>query len=291
MNNGLFTHAGDERQTRVTPSGHHVRMLNAEAPLPTPWSRRRWLLSAGATALAGCASPPGPQPQDDALARSAWARATDLDGMHAAGEWTHYRYGNRRPTDYSPTQREGRPAVHAVSHAGNSTLRLPLQPKPLQPGTRLRFSWWVPALLPEANLRDKTTDDAVVRIILSFDGDHSGWTQRDHMLSNLVQLVTGEPLPDSSLMYVWDNREPVGAVIDNPHTRRIRKLVVQQGPGRLHQWVEHERDVWRDFQQAFGTPPGPLTGLGIMTDSNNTGADAQAWFGPLSLRTGASFAG
>lgn len=253
-------------------------------PAP-PWRRRQWLLAGGAAVLGGCAWTPR-EPADDGLNASAWARATRLDGLSAAGTWVHYRYGNRRPTRYTPTQRDGRAAMHAVSQAGNSTLRLALQPHNLRSGARLRFSWWVPALMPEADMRQRDTDDAVVRVILSFDGDHSAWTQRDHMLSEMVRLVTGEPLPDASLMYVWANREPVGAVIDNPHTRRIRKLVVQQGPAGLGHWVDHERDIVSDFVHAFGKPPGPLTGLGVMTDSNNTGADVQAWFGPLALRDG-----
>ena len=267
-------------------------MLTADAnSTPVPgWRRRQWLLAGGAALLGGCATAPQ-EPGEDALGTSAWARATRLEGLSAAGPWVHYRYGNRRPTRYSATQRQGRPAVHAVSQAGNSTLRLPLQPHALQPGARLRFSWWVPALMPEADMRRRDADDAVVRVILSFDGDHSGWTPRDHMLSEMVRLVTGEPLPDASLMYVWANREPVGTVIDNPHTRRIRKFVVQQGPAGLGRWVDHERDVWRDFEQAYGRPPGPLTGLGVMTDSNNTGADVQAWFGPLALRDGSPLAG
>jgi hypothetical protein len=34
----------------------------------------------------------------------------------------------------------------------------------------------------------------------------------------------------------------------------------------------------------FGEAPGRLTGLGLMTDSNNTGESVEAWFGPLVLR-------
>jgi len=85
-------------------------------------------------------------------------------------------------------------------------------------------------------------------------------------------------------MYVWDNRYPVGTVIENPHTRRIRKLVVQNGPGQLGRWVEHERDVRADYLAAFERPAGPLTAVGLMTDANNLATRAEAWYGPLTLR-------
>jgi len=258
--------------------------MSDTSPPPT-WARRQWLLGLGALALGGCAAPPRAD-ETERVTQSAWARATALDGLQASGPWVHRRYGNRQPTRYEAGQRDGRPALHARSESGNSTMRLPLQPTPLTPGARLGFSWWVPALLPQADLGNAETDDAVARIILTFDGDRASWSRRDHMLSELAQLITGEPMPYATLIYVWDDRYPVGTVVDNPHTRRIRKLVVQSGPDRLGRWVDHERDVFGDFQRVFGAEPGPITGLGLMTDSNNTRTDTEAWFGPLSLRAG-----
>ena len=256
------------------------------APPRFPVDRRHWLLAAGA-ALAGCATPGDPPSGgsgDNAIDGSAWARACRFDGLTAAGPWHHRRYGNRRPTDYRATVFDGRPALHARSDAGNSLLRLPFQTAELPPGARLRFSWRTDALMDQADMKDPQADDAVARVLLSFDGDRQSWSRRDHMLSELAHLMTGEPLPYATLMYVWDNRYPVGTVVENPHTRRIRKLVVQQGPQQLGGWVEHERDLRADYLAAFGRPPGPLTAVGLMTDANNLATQAEAWYGPLTLR-------
>lgn len=253
---------------------------------PTDLRRRQWLLGLGALALGGCASTPPSADEPQRLAQSAWARATTLNGVTTAGTWTHRRYGNRHPTHYSAAERDGRPALHALSESGNSTLRLPLQSQAITRDARLRFSWWVPSLMPHADIRTADADDAVARVILTFDGDRASWSRRDHMISEMAQLVTGEPLPYATLMYVWDDRYPVGTVVDNPHTRRIRKLVVQQGPESLGRWVEHERDIWADYQMAFGQPPGALNGLGLMTDSNNTRVTSEAWYGPITLSAG-----
>ncbi len=249
-------------------------------------SRRRCLLGVAAVggALAGCASPLADTDEPERLARSAWARATALEGVTAAGPWAHRRYGSRAPTVYRASLQGGRPALQALSESGNSLLRLPLQPVALTRAARLHFSWWVPALMPQADIRTADGDDAVARVLLTFDGDRASWTRRDHMLSELAHLVGGEPLPYATLMYVWDNRYPVGSVIDNPHTRRIRKLVVQHGPGGLSRWIDHERDIRADYLQAFGTEPGALTGVGVMTDSNNTRVNTEAWYGPIAVR-------
>jgi hypothetical protein len=279
-----MSHMPHACQATVTPGRHHAAMNPHRAPADP--QRRQWLLGLAALALGGCASTPPDADEPQRLAQSAWARAMRLDGLTAGGPWTHRRYGNRHPTHYRAAERDGRPALHALSESGNSTLRLPLQARPLTRDARLRFSWWVPSLMPHTDIRSADADDAVARVILTFDGDRASWSRRDHMISEMAHLVTGEPLPYATLMYVWDDRYPVGTVVDNPHTRRIRKLVVQQGPERLGRWVEHERDIWADYQRAFGQPPGPLSGLGLMTDSNNTRVTAEAWYGPIALSTG-----
>ncbi len=240
-----------------------------------------------AAVLAGCASRPlddsDAEAEAEAVPASAWARQMHWAGADGRATWTHLRYGSQTPTHYSPTLHEGRAALLARSDAGNSTLRMKLAPQDVGAARWLSFSWFVPALNEQADLRDADIDDAVVRVILAFDGDRSRMAPRDHMLSEIAQLVSGEPLPFATLMYVWDHRYPVGSVIPNPHTQRIRKLVVESGPQRLNQWVDVERDIEADYRLVFGEAPGRLTAIGVMSDSNNTGEKVQAWFGPLSL--------
>lgn len=225
------------------------------------------------------------------LAASSWARSSQPAGMQTPGTWKHRRYGNHKATRYQATVHAGRPAVHARSVAGNSTLRMSLPDDRLNSPARLSFSWFVPALNEKADLRDRDIDDAVVRVIVTFEGDRGLLSARDHMLSEIANLVTGEPLPFATLMYVWDHRYPVGSVIPNPHTQRIRKLVIESGPQRLNQWVDHERDIEADFRLAFGETPGALTAVGLMSDSNNTGETTEAWFGPLVLKPTPNHAG
>ena len=221
-------------------------------------------------------------------AEAPWVQSNQVDG--AVASWMHKTFANRKPTQYRTGRHDGRPALHARSEASNSTLHLNLDP-PVDPqARRLRFSWWVPALDPVAVASAEPVDDAVVRIILTFDGDRSqGWAARDHLLSELARLVTGEPLPYATLIYVWDPRQPVGTVMPSPHTQRIRRLVVESGVQSLNRWLDYQRDSAADFLAVFGEAPGRLRGVGVMTDSNNTRSSLSAWFGPITL-TGASAA-
>jgi hypothetical protein len=148
---------------------------------------------------------------------------------------------------------------------------------------RIRFSWKVPSLIAEADLARRETADGVVRVVLSFDGDRSRFSARDHLLSELVQLMTGEPLPYATLMYVWCPTRETASVITNPRTDRIRKLVVEAGTARLNQWLDHARDVRADFRKVFDEEPGKLIGVAIITDSDNTQSQVRAWYGPVEL--------
>jgi hypothetical protein len=53
----------------------------------------------------------------------------------------------------------------------------------------------------------------------------------------------------------------------------------------LRQWRDHRRDLAADFRLAFGEEPGPLQSIAVMTDTDNTGSSAQAWYGAITLHT------
>jgi hypothetical protein len=45
----------------------------------------------------------------------------------------------------------------------------------------------------------------------------------------------------------------------------------------------YERDIKKDYQNAFGEPPGALIGVGLMTDSDNTQSHIHSWYGAIQL--------
>lgn len=234
------------------------------------------LLSAASLLLVACSHGIGQGPEG-----SAWAVASLL---HDAPAWEHQAFKGRAPTHYRSTHHHGRPALHAHSRSGSSLMRHRLH-WPADRVDTLHFSWFVERLHPEFDLTDREAEDAVARVILTFDGDRSRLTARDRALSELASLITGEPLPYATLMYVWDHEHPEGTVVRHPATSRIRMLVVRSGSEGLGRWQDIERDVRADFEHAFGEPPVTLTGIGLMTDANNTRQTAQAWFGPVRLST------
>lgn len=237
------------------------------------------LFAAAAAWLAGCSTAPVVDPPD--VAASPWARASGVRA-HGAAAWSHKTFPGKPPTRFEYARLDGRDtmAVHADSSA--SMLRQMVHIDPAHLG-RVRFSWKVPALIPGADLATNEGDDSPVRVLLAFDGDRSRLSARASALSELARVLTGEDMPYATLMYVWSNDRPAGTVIPGTRTRRIRKLVVESGAARLGRWLEYERDIRADYERVFGEPPGPLVGVAIMTDSDNTHTRTQAWYGPLQL--------
>lgn len=197
--------------------------------------------------------------------------------------WMPMHLPGKRKTLFSPASHDGRQAVKATANSSVSMYRRHLRVPANELGA-LNFSWKVPALIQAADMAQRELDDSPVRIVLSFEGDRSRFSQKNRMLSELSQALTGEELPYATLMYVWCNQRRAGDVITNPRTDRIRKLVVESGKDNLEKWLDYERDVRADYIKAFGEEPGALTGIALMTDTDNTQSKAIAWYGPVSLK-------
>jgi hypothetical protein len=218
------------------------------------------VLAAATLSLLGCASrPPATAPGD---------------GWHAVP------LPGKQQTRYSKVEKGGRSAVKAEADRSASMWRLKLS-LPAEAIDRVTFSWWVSALPDAASVADARREDAAARVLFAFDGDTSRLPARTQALFDLAEALSGERPPYATLMYVWDATAPVGSVIVNPRTDRVRKIVVDSGTAALGRWREHQRDLRADFRLAFGEEPGALVSVAKMTDSDNTQGRAIAWYGAV----------
>lgn len=259
----------------------------------------------GALLMAGCAAPATPEKSDLELEADAppentatlapaldvsgtpWAAlsvaASQAESKSDALEWEIFRVPGKQPTRYRHVQHEGRDAVLAVADATGSILRHRFRLAPSNLG-RVSFSWNVPDAASGANAAISKLEDVPVRVVLAFDGDRARFSLKNALLSDLSQLLTGEPLPYATLIYSWSRVNPPGEVIANNQTDRIRKLVVESGDGRYNQWLSYERDIRADFQKAFGEAPGALTSFAVFTEGERNLGPLQAWYGPVVLK-------
>ena len=123
-----------------------------------------------------------------------------------------------------------------------------------------------------------------VRVIVAFAGVVSRLPLRDRMFYEQVELFTGNKLPFATLTYVWDGQLPVGRVVPYARSARIQYQVVESGPARLGQWLRYERNVVDDFTKVFGhAPPGHISSVGVLTDSDDLKNQVEAWYGDIGL--------
>jgi Protein of unknown function (DUF3047) len=238
-----------------------------------------------ASALLGCATGPTDLAAPIVLPTEQPSQSQTADALPqwmAAAPWQHQSFPTKRSTRYRAQQLLGRDALEAMASNSMSVMRKK-RTVPAHELGRVQFSWVAKQLIDRADITARASDDAVLRVVLTFEGDRSRFSLKNQLLSELSHTLTGEELPYATLMYVWCNKRPAGEVILNPRTDRIRKLVVESGRANLGQWLDYERDIRADFKQAFGEEPGALTSIALMTDTDNTQSDTTAWYGPVRL--------
>ncbi|MBK7991225.1 MAG: DUF3047 domain-containing protein [Comamonadaceae bacterium] len=153
-------------------------------------------------------------------------------------------------------------------------------------GIQLRWRWRLDQPLPDADLRRRETDDTALKVCLLFNAPAENLGALEQGLLGVARAISGEKLPAATLCYVWDHTLPVGTLLDNAFTSRIRMIVVDSGTKALGQWVSHQRDVTADFNRAFGrefpTLP-PLEGVAVGADADNTGGHSVGFVGDVTL--------
>ena len=197
--------------------------------------------------------------------------------------WEEKHFPTKRVTQYELLKDDkGREVIRASAQGSASMLRKRLDIAPEQLG-QIRFSWMAEKMSDEADVAEADATDAVVRVLLAFDGDRSKWSAKDSMLGELSRLLMGEEMPYATLVYAWCTKGLRRSVVINPRTPTVRNYLLEAGMQKIGQWRHYRRNIRRDYEHIFGEPPGKLVSIGLMTDADNTNSHAVGWYGPLSL--------
>ncbi len=173
---------------------------------------------------------------------------------------------NRPLTRYSVVQDDGNAVLRADSDRSASAIWREVNLRPGASGS-ISWRWKVQRTVPD-NLeeREKKGDDYAARVFVVFGAQP---------FSRKAQ----------ALCYVWAASEPIGSVYPNPYYSRVQTIVLQSGDERAGQWIVESRDFVSDYREYFGVAPDSLTGIAIMSDTDNTGTSTTAWFDDITLNT------
>jgi hypothetical protein len=60
-------------------------------------------------------------------------------------------------------------------------------------------------------------------------------------------------------------------------------IVVRSGAAEVGRWLTETRNVVDDYRRIFGDEPPPIAGVAVMTDTDDTGERAVAWYDALAF--------
>jgi hypothetical protein len=147
----------------------------------------------------------------------------------------------------------------------------------------LAWRWKVAGVLERGDVTRKSGDDYPARVYVTFAFDPERLSLFERAGFEAAKLVYGEYPPTAALSYIWESRAPVGRVVPNPYTSRVQMIVVESGDAKAGTWVDERRNLLDDYRRAFGEDPPKVSGVAIMTDTDNTGETATAWYGDISF--------
>lgn len=242
------------------------------------------VLLLAALAAGGCATAPAPVAGAPSTRAGSpdptpFSAAATLEGLPTG--WKPYRVSRtKKPTDYRLVSLEGMVALQATADASASGVHFDTLADPRE-YPWLTWKWKVPALNPRADNTLSHVEDSPARVIVVFEGGRDKLPPDEQMNFDLAKALSGNDLPYATLMYIWENRLPEGAVIAHHFTSRIKMIVAGSGHADLGAWHEERVNVLEDYRRAFGEEPPRIRAVAVMSDSDNTGARTVAWYGDI----------
>ncbi|GAB6112143.1 DUF3047 domain-containing protein [Desulfomicrobium salsuginis] len=124
----------------------------------------------------------------------------------------------------------------------------------------LNWSWKVENVLAGVNEREKSGDDYPARIYVVAKGGIAFWKTK-------------------ALSYVWSSTEAQDVMWPSAFTSNAYMVAVRSGTDSLGRLVTEKRNIREDWMRAFGEDIAEIDAVAIMTDTDNSGQSARAWYG------------
>ena len=183
-------------------------------------------------------------------------------------------------TKYELVKDEGHVVVKAVSEQSSSGMTREITIDPEEYPV-VQWSWKVQNVLKNGDVTKKSGDDYPARLYITFEYDSSKVGFFEKAKYETAKFLYGQYPPIAAINYIWESKSPIGTMAPNPFTDRVNMIVIESGETRLNEWITEERNIYEDYKKAFGEDPPKISGVAIMTDTDNTEESAIAYFGDI----------
>lgn len=127
----------------------------------------------------------------------------------------------------------------------------------------LSWRWKVAGTVQGGNERTKAGDDYAARVYVIFP----------HWFFPKTK----------TLNYIWANHLGQNEILPNAYTGNAMMIAATSGSDQVGEWVAVRRNLIEDYRRAFGEEPPAAGAIAIMTDTDNTGERATAWYDDIKL--------
>ena len=195
-----------------------------------------------------------------AAGSTAWAEPILIDDFKNTirPEWEVKEFEG--VTTYETVVEDGVPCLKAYAEGTASGLFYKIKYDPQQQPI-LTWKWKIDNIVENGDARTKAGDDYAARIYVVFPSIFFWKTK--------------------ALNYVWANRLPKGEAVPNSYTANAMMVAVESGPANTGKWIEYRRNIYEDYKKYFGSAPGKVGAIAVMTDTDTTGSKASACYGPI----------
>ncbi len=163
-------------------------------------------------------------------------------------------------TEYSLVTEGSTQVLRAESNAAASGLVYEKEYDPFEYPV-LTWRWKVDNIIAKGDGRTKAGDDYAARVYVVFP----------HWFFPKTRTIN----------YIWANRLEAETITPNAYTGNAMMIAVESGADKVGQWVTVKRNIVEDYRKAFGEDPPKVGAIAIMTDTDNTGESATAWYGDI----------
>jgi hypothetical protein len=174
--------------------------------------------------------------------------------------WEHKSF--KAETRYRLQTVDGVAVLQADSHGAASGLfkeqRINLEQTPF-----LNWSWRIAERLTGLNEQSKAGDDYAARIYVIVKGGLAFWKSK-------------------AINYVWASNTVKDTVWPNAFAGDHAMMMALRGPeAALNIWHSEKRNVRADLQKLFGEDLRIIDAVALMTDTDNSGGHALAYYGDI----------
>ena len=124
-------------------------------------------------------------------------------------------------------------------------------------------------------------DDYPARKYITFEYDPAKLSFFERIKFKVAKVLYREYPPVGAINYIWESKASEGTMVPNSYTDRAIMIVVESGETTLNTWVQEERNILEDYKKAFGENPPFISGVAIMTDTDNTKESAITYYGDI----------